>query len=293
MKDIRLRDLPSFIRTTDSDDVMLNYIQRLIHNNRRADAILFNSFDPLEHDIFNSLSANFPPLYTLGPFQLMLDCVESNDEETKSISTSLWKEDPYCLEWLDSHAPNSVVYVNYGSITVMTNDQFVEFAWGLANTNLPFLWITRPDLITGDVAILPPEFLEVTKDRGLITSWCNQLQVLAHPAIGGFLTHCGWNSTIESLINGVPMICWPFFAEQQTNCWFSCNKWGVGMEIDVNVKRGDVEKQVMDLMEGEKGKDMKRKAMEWKRRAHEVVATPNGTSHNNLDNLIKMLASLK
>ncbi|KAL2893768.1 UDP-glycosyltransferase 85A2, partial [Bienertia sinuspersici] len=103
------------------------------------------------HTVLESLSPNYPPLYALGPFQLMLDCVESNDEETKSISASLWKEDPHCLEWLDSHEPNSVVYVNYGSITVMKNNQFIEFAWGLANTNLPFLWITWPDLITGNV----------------------------------------------------------------------------------------------------------------------------------------------
>lgn len=117
----------------------------------------------------------------------------------------------------------------------MTNDQFVEFAWGLANSKQPFLWITRPNLVTGE-AVLPPEFLEETIHRGLIATWCNQEQVLAHPAIGGFLTHSGWNSTVETICNGVPIICWPFFAEQQTNCWYSCTKWGIGMEIDTDVK---------------------------------------------------------
>ncbi|XP_021740241.1 7-deoxyloganetin glucosyltransferase-like [Chenopodium quinoa] len=293
MKDIRLRDMPSFVRTTDPNELMLNYVQRLVHNSKRATAILYNSFDALEHEALQSFSSDFPPFYALGPFQLLLDSLEAaKNEEIESISTSLWKEDPHCLEWLDSYERNSVVYVNFGSITVMTNDQLIEFAWGLANSNQPFLWITRPDLVTGDSAVLPPEFLEETKGRGLISSWCNQEKVLAHPAIRGFLTHCGWNSTIESLINGVPIICWPFFAEQQTNCWYSCTKWGIGMEIDTNVKRSEVERQVRELMAGEKGKDMKRNAIEWKRLANEAIATPNGSSCNNLDEVIKVLGSL-
>ncbi|KAJ8433773.1 hypothetical protein Cgig2_025936 [Carnegiea gigantea] len=284
MKGIRMKDIPSFIRTTDPNDLMFGYIQRLIRNSKRASAILFNSFDALEDDVFESLSPNFPPLYTLGPLQLLLDPIMAKDDETKSIgSSNLWIEDPHCLGWLDSYGPGSVVYVNFGSITVMTNDQLVEFAWGLANSEQPFLWIIRPDLVSGDSAVLPPEFLEETKGRGLLASWCNQEQVLAHPAIGGFLTHCGWNSTIESICNGVPLICWPFFAEQQTNCWYSCTKWGIGMEIDTNVRRSEVERQVRELMVGEVGKEMKRKAMEWKGLAQEAATS---SSYINMDNLV-------
>ncbi|KAL2468112.1 Glycosyltransferase [Forsythia ovata] len=90
-----------------------------------------------------------------------------------------------------------------------------------------------------------------------MADWCPQEKVLSHPSIGGFLTHSGWNSTLESLGNGVPMICWPFFAEQQTNCWFSCTKLGIGMEIDSDVKKDEVEILVKELMIGEKGKEMK------------------------------------
>ncbi|KAJ8432022.1 hypothetical protein Cgig2_026725 [Carnegiea gigantea] len=250
-------------KTTSPDDFMLHYLRRLIHNSKRASALLFNTFDALDVDIFRAVSSDFPPLYAIGPLQFLLEPIEATNKDTNSIGSSLWKEDPRCINWLDSFAPDSVVYVNFGSITVMTNDQYVEFAWGLANSNHPFLWITRPDLVTGDSAVLPPEFLEKTKNRGLIASWCNQEKVLAHPAIGGFLTHSGWNSTLESIYNGIPMICWPFFAEQQTNCWFSCKKWGIGMEIDANVERSVIEMQVRELMEGEKGKEMRRKAAEW------------------------------
>lgn len=287
MEGMSLRYLPTFIRTTNPDDFMLHYVRRLIHNSKRASALLFNSFDALDRDIFQAVASDFPPLYAIGPLQFLLEPIDqAEDKDTKSIGSSLWKEDPRCINWLDTFAPDSVVYVNFGSITVMTNDQYVEFAWGLANSNHPFLWITRPDLVTGDSAVLPPEFLDKTKNRGLIASWCNQEKVLAHPAIGGFLTHSGWNSTLESIYNGIPMICWPFFAEQQTNCWFSRKKWGIGMEIDANVERSVVEMQVRELMEGEKGKEMRRKAAEWKRLAQEAAAPPNGSSYCSLDHVI-------
>ncbi|KAH9623131.1 hypothetical protein KSS87_015876 [Heliosperma pusillum] len=293
MENIRLRDMPSFIRTTNPDDIMFKYIQRLVTQMKRASAIVFNSYDGLEHGSLDALSHDFPPFYTLGPMEFLLEPIEENNKETKSLTSSLWKEDLHCLEWLDSHDPNSVVYVNFGSVTVMTNDQLVEFAWGLANSHQPFLWITRPDLILGDSAVLPPEFLEVVKGRGLIVSWCNQEKVLAHHAIGGFLTHCGWNSLTECISQGVPVICWPFFAEQQTNCWYCCTNWGIGMEIDTNVKRETVESQVRELMTGEKGKDMKKRVMELKILAQEACSSPYGSSYVNIDNVIKVLQSPK
>ena len=283
-----MKDLPAFMRTTDPDDFMLNHLRRKIQAAKGASAILFNSFDALEHDVLQSLSSEFPPVYAVGPLQSLLEPIEAEDNETKVIGSSLWKEDPNCLAWLESFGPESVVYVNFGSITNLTNAQLVEIAWGLANSNHPFLWITRPDLVTGKSTELPPEFFEETKNRGLVATWCNQDQVLAHPAIGGFLTHSGWNSTLESISNGVPMICSPFFAEQQTNCWFCCTKWGIGMEIDhdADAQRTEVERLVRELMEGDNGKEMKKKAKEWKQLAQEAALPPNGSSYVALDHVI-------
>ena len=288
MKNIRLRDLPSFVRTTDINDFMLHFLIREIDRTSRASAVIINTFDSFEQDVLDALSPMFPPIYTLGPLQLLVHQIPNGN--LKNIGSNLWKDHPECIEWLDSKGPNSVVYVNFGSITVITAQQMIEFAWGLANSNKPFLWIIRPDLIVGEAAMLPPEFLSVTKDRSLLVSWCPQEQVLKHPSIGGFLSHMGWNSTLESICGGVPMVCWPFFGEQQTNCWFACTKWGIGMEIESNVKRDEVEKLVRELMEGEKGKDMKRKAMEWKTKAEEAAWTGDA-SHRNLDRLVKVLAS--
>ncbi|WCJ44438.1 UDP-Glycosyltransferase superfamily protein [Euphorbia peplus] len=284
MKDIRLKDLPSFFRTTDPKDIMLDFLVSETERAKKASAIILNTFETLEHEVLSSLSSILPPVYSIGPLHLMIKNLK--DENLKSIGSNLWKEEPECLKWLDTKPPNSVIYVNFGSITVMSRNQLNEFAWGLCNSKKTFLWVIRPDLVTGDTAMLPPEFVSETKDRGFLANWCPQEEVLNHGSIGGFLTHSGWNSTLESLSGGVPMICWPFFAEQQTNCRFSCVEWGVGMEIDSDVKRDEVERLVRELTEGEKGEAMKRKALEWKRMAAEA-AEEGGSSRRNLENVIK------
>ncbi|CAL8175184.1 unnamed protein product [Prunus armeniaca] len=286
LKDIRLRDLPSFVRTTDPEDIMLSFAMGEVERASKASAIILNTFDILEYKVLEALSSMFPPIYTIGPNHLIVNKIVPQNAISSSIGSSLWKEEPECLQWLDSKEPNSVVYVNFGSITVMTPQQLVEFAWGLANSKKPFLWTIRPDLVKGEAAILPSEFAQETKQRGLLVSWAPQEEVLNHPSIRGFLTHGGWNSTIESLSAGVPMVIWPFFADQQTNCWFSCTQWGVGLEIDSNVKRSEVEKLVRELMSGEKGKEMRKNAMEWKGKAEEATG-PRGSSLLNLEKLVK------
>jgi len=284
IKEIRLRDFPSFIRTTDSDDFMIEFLQWECGRARGASAIILNTFDAMERDVLEALSCILPPVYSIGPLNFLVKDID--DEDLNAIRSNLWKEELECVEWLETKEPNSVVYVNFGSITVMTSEQLNEFAWGLANSNKSFLWVIRPDVVRGENVVLPTEFVKQTKDRGLLASWCPQEQVLAHPAIGGFLTHSGWNSTLESVCGGVPMICWPFFAEQQTNCRFSCKEWGIGLEIE-DVKRDKIESLVRELMDGEKGKEMKEKAVQWKDLAVSATSGPYGSSFLNLENMIR------
>ena len=169
---------------------------------------------------------------------------------------------------------------------MMSDQHLKEFAWGLANSKHSFLWIVRPDIVMGDSAVLAEEFCEEIKDRGLLASWCPQEQVLSHPSVAVFLTHCGWNSTMETICAGVPVICWPFFAEQQTNCRYACTEWGIGMEVNQDVTRHDIEEFVKEMMEGERGKEMKKNAMEWKKKA-EAATSVGGTSYSNFDRFIK------
>ncbi|WVY93138.1 hypothetical protein V8G54_032226 [Vigna mungo] len=287
LENYRLKDLPDFLRTTDPNDVMLNFFIEETVKIPSGSAIVFNSFDELERDAMNAIysSSIFPSVYTIGPFPLLLNQSPQN-HLASSLGSSLWKENTDCLEWLESREAGTVVYVNFGSITVMSAEQMLEFAWGLANSKKPFLWIIRPDLVTGGSVILSSEYVNETRDRSLIASWCPQEKVLNHPSVGGFLTHCGWNSTTESICAGVPMLCWPFFADQPTNCRYMCSEWEIGIEIDNNAKREEVEKLVNELMVGEKGKKMREKTMQLKKKAEDVTR-PGGSSYVNLDKIIK------
>jgi UDP:flavonoid glycosyltransferase YjiC (YdhE family) len=154
-----------------------------------------------------------------------------------------------------------------------------------------FLWVIRANLVDGGVEIISKEFMEEIKDRGFLSGWCPQERVLSHPSDGGFLTHCGWNSTLESICEGVPLMRWPFFAEQQTNCFYSCNKWGIGMEIDSDVKKEKVEGLVRELMEGGKGKEIRENVMEWKKRV-QVATKVGGSSYINFGSLVRKLSEL-
>lgn len=172
----------------------------------------------------------------------------------------------------------------------MSMQDVIEFGWGLINSDHYFLWIIRPDIVVGESAVLPPEFEEHVKKRGFIARWCPQEKVLNHPAVGGFLTHCGWGSTIESLSAGVPMICWPYLWDQLTNCRYICKEWDVGFEMGKEVKREEVTNLVQELM-GDGGESKRLKAREWQEKA--CVATgPNGSSSLNVNNLVEEIIML-
>ncbi|KAM0936315.1 putative 7-deoxyloganetin glucosyltransferase [Dioscorea sansibarensis] len=284
MKNMRLKDFPSFIRTTDSDDFMLTFAKHELERISMASAVIIHTFDDFEHQVLQAMSSIIPPsIYTIGPLTLL--AARTAASSLADIRSNLWKEEPGCLEWLEGKEPRSVVYVSFGSVTVMTNEQLTEFAWGLANSKHKFLWIIRPDLVRDDSAVVPQEFIAETQERGLLASWCSQEQVLKHPSIGAFLTHCGWNSTLESVCGGVPVICWPFFGDQQTNCRYLCTEWGMGMEIDNNVKREEVEGLIKELMNGEKGMEMRNRALAWKELAVRA-SEPGGSSSVNFDKLV-------
>ncbi|KAL5722688.1 hypothetical protein ACHQM5_006178 [Ranunculus cassubicifolius] len=286
LRDIRLKDLPSFF--WEDAEPMKNFLICQLQGISKASAIIINTVDTLESEVLEEMKPLLPPIYTIGPLQLLVQEVSNN--QLNSMGSNLWKEDEESIKWLDSKKPNSVVYVNFGSLMVLTIEQFIEFAWGLADSNYPFLWVIRPDLVSGEKSILPPEFVKETADRGMISGWCPQEQVLCHASTAAFLTHSGWNSTLDTICGGVPIISWPGFMDQPMNCRFSCFHWGIGMEMNKNVTRDQVKALATELMEGEKGKDMKRKAITYKNIAEESTK-PGGTSYVNLDRIVEVLTA--
>ncbi|KAL5076272.1 hypothetical protein RYX36_015256 [Vicia faba] len=286
MNGIKLKDLPSFIRVTDLNDIMFDFLNFEVQNCLRSSVIIINTFEELEDEALETLRAKNSNIYNIGPIHMLGKHFPEKENGFKAIGSSLWKIDPKCIKWLNKWEPYSVLYINYGSIAVMSDHHLKEFAWGIANSNLPFLWIMRPDVVMGETTTLPQEFLDEIKDRGYITNWCSQDEVLTHPSIGGFLTHCGWNSTLETISYGVPTICWPFFADQQTNSRYLCHNWRIGMEINHDVKREEITTLVLEMLKGEKGKEIRRKSLEWKKKSEESTEL-GGSSYNNFHKLIK------
>ncbi|KAF7074745.1 hypothetical protein CFC21_079571 [Triticum aestivum] len=185
-----------------------------------AEIVVCNSFLDAEAAAFGM----FPEILPIGPLFA--------DQELRKPVGQFWPEDVSCLEWLDAQSEGSVVYVAFGSFTIFDPRQFRELAEGLELTGRPFLWVVRPDF-TSDVLGKAwfDEFQSRIADKGMIVSWCPQQKVLAHPAVACFVSHCGWNSTMEGVRNGVPILCWPYFADQFTNRSYICDIWRTGLAV--------------------------------------------------------------
>lgn len=192
-----------------------------------------------------------------------------------------------CIEWLNTKQPNSVVYVSFGSLVVLKEGQMMELASGLKQTGRFFLWVVRET----ETDKIPKNFVEETSEKGLIVSWSPQLEVLAHKSISCFLTHCGWNSTLEGLSLGVPMIGMPHWTDQPTNAKFVEDVWKVGVRVKADadgfVRREEIVRCVGEVMEGDKGKEIRRNAEKWKVLAREAVCE-GGTSDKNIDKFVSM-----
>lgn len=250
----------------------------------RAKGLILNTFDHLEAASLNQIRTLIPNLYAIGPLHAHLKTRLHSVTQSNS-SSSLWEEDTSCLKWLDEQPSKSVIYVSFGSIVQVTRDAQLEFWHGLVNSGKRFLWVIRPD--SGGI---PTEVSEGTKQRGHIVGWAPQEEVLEHPAVGGFLTHCGWNSTLESVVAGVPMICWPHFGDQQVNSRFVGEVWKLGRDMKDSCDRVTVEKMVRDVMEGRRDEFLQ-SLQDMAKSARESVEE-GGTSYADLDRLIEDIRSL-
>ncbi|PIA50732.1 hypothetical protein AQUCO_01200157v1 [Aquilegia coerulea] len=265
----------------------------LLHLSKRhsyADGILVNSSIDIEPGCLKVLqdgNPDTPPVYAVGP--LIRTCDDANSEETDGSE---------CLKWLDGQPLGSVLFVSFGSGGTLSNEQLTELAIGLEMSEQRFLWVVKSPSDTAANAtyfsahsvkdpfgFLPKGFLERTKGIGLVvSSWAPQIQILSHGSTGGFLMHCGWNSTLESIVHGVPLIGWPLYAEQKMNAVMLYDmKIALKPKFDVNglVRREDIAQVVKTLMDGEEGMKVRNKIEELKCAAVAVLRE-NGSSTKSL-----------
>ncbi|XP_045787997.1 hydroquinone glucosyltransferase-like [Trifolium pratense] len=257
---------PAQDRSIQAYKLLLQLVKRF----HFADGVIGNSFLEIEKGPIEALAeegSDNPPVYPVGP--IISTVTSSGDDANRGLE---------CLTWLDKQQPCSVLYVSFGSGGTLSQEQIVELAFGLESSNHKFLWVVRaPSSSSSSAAylsnsaqndvdvdlsqFLPPGFMERTKEQGMvIPSWAPQIQILSHKSIGGFLSHCGWNSILESVMHGVPLITWPLYAEQRMNAILPSQGLKVGIRPRVNengiVERVEVSELIKCLMEGEESEKL-------------------------------------
>ncbi|KAM7510947.1 hypothetical protein LguiB_009822 [Lonicera macranthoides] len=219
-------DMPSFIYDIESFPVVFDLVvNQQLSNVGKVDWVLCNTFLELEDEVVEWMRKLWP-LRTIGPAipSLYLD---GRLQDDKGYGLNIFKPNiDSCIKWLSERRAGSVVYVSFGSLAKLGSNQMEELAWGLRRSSKYFLWVVR----VSEEAKLPDKFVEETSEKGLVVSWCPQLDVLSHKATGSFVTHCGWNSILEALSLGVPMVAMPQWSDQFTNAKYVANIWKIGIK---------------------------------------------------------------
>ncbi|XP_004963489.1 7-deoxyloganetic acid glucosyltransferase [Setaria italica] len=248
----------------------------------RARALVLNTAASLEGPALAHISRHMRDVFAIGPLHAM-----PSSAAPAAAAGSLWREDDGCVAWLDGHADRSVVYVSLGSLTHISHDEFTEFLLGLLATGHPFLWVLRPDMVgAAEEEALRRAVGDGTKVR--VVGWAPQRDVLRHRAVGCFLTHSGWNSTMESILEGVPMVCWPFFADQHINSRFVEAVWGAGLDMKDVCDRDTVRSMVTEAMESG---EMRRSVQALAQRVQRDVTT-GGSSETEFKRLVGFITEL-
>ncbi|XP_058109374.1 UDP-glycosyltransferase 76B1-like [Magnolia sinica] len=280
---LRCKDLPSNGFATSDPNALYHLMTHMVDGTRAASGVIWNAFDYLERSALMKIGQDFQiPNFSVGPLH----------KHASSSSCSLLPQDHSCIAWLDKQVHGSVLYVSFGSLAAMDESELVETAWGLADSNRHFLWVVRPGSVHGsDWVDLPKGFEEKTEGRCLVVKWAPQQEVLAHPAVGGFWTHGGWNSTLESICEGVPMICSPWFSDQRVNARYVDHVWRVGMQLDNGFERGEIEQAIRRLMVGNDGQEMRTRIKVLKENADGCLRE-GGSSYESLNSLKDYILSL-
>uniref|UniRef100_A0ACD5TEP0 Uncharacterized protein n=1 Tax=Avena sativa TaxID=4498 RepID=A0ACD5TEP0_AVESA len=272
---------------------------RIAHYGRIPEArgVLVNTYEWLEARAVSALREGVcvpdrptPPVHCIGPLIVKGAAAEGERHS--------------CLSWLDAQPERSVVFICFGSLGAVSAAQLKAIAHGLEKSGHRFLWVVRsppidpakfflprpePDLH----ALLPEGFTERTRGRGIVLKmWAPQVEVLRHAATGAFMTHCGWNSVLEAASAGVPMLCWPQYAEQRLNKVFVVDEMKAGVVVEGYdeelVTAEEVEKKVRLVLESEEGEKLRERLALAKLKAAEALAD-SGPSQAAFDEFLKDL----
>ncbi|KAG2404579.1 hypothetical protein LR48_Vigan11g031300 [Vigna angularis] len=283
------------------------YFEGMYASERRSYGALYNSFHELESE-YEQLHNSIVGIksWSIGPVSAWVnkdDGQKINREHKEDLP-----EEPEWLTWLNSEQNDSVIYVNFGSLTRLHHAQLAELAYGLENSGHSFIWVVRKKDANENEYSFLQEFedkMKESKKGFIIWNWAPQLLILNHPAIGGIVSHCGWNSLLESLSAGLPVITWPMFAEQFYNERLIVDVLKVGVSVGAkenkfwalgdkdNVVEGEeIKKAILQLMETEEGREMRKRAIKLGDASKKTIEK-GGHSYNNLIQLIDELKSLK
>jgi hypothetical protein len=245
-----------------------------------ARSLLFTTAYELEHKAIDAFTSKLDiPVYAIGPLIPFEELSVQNDNK-----------EPNYIQWLEEQPEGSVLYISQGSFLSVSEAQMEEIVKGLRESGVRFLWVARG----GELKL--KEALEGS--LGVVVSWCDQLRVLCHKAVGGFWTHCGFNSTLEGIYSGVPMLAFPLFWDQILNAKMIVEDWRVGMRIERTKKNElligreeikEVVKRFMDR-ESEEGKEMRRRACDLSEISRGAVAK-SGSSNVNIDEFVRHITN--
>ncbi|KAI3923167.1 hypothetical protein MKX01_028084 [Papaver californicum] len=287
------------------DSMFSAVMEEIRESEQKSYGVLVNSFYELEPAYADHYkNAMGIRAWQIGPLSLQNND-STLDKAERGKESSI--EEHNVLKWLNSKKPNSVIYVSFGSLSKLPNDQLTEIATGLEDSGCSFIWVVRKINSDEDEKFLPEGFEERMEGKGLIIrEWAPQVLILDHPAVGGFMTHCGWNSILEGIAAGVPMITWPMFAEQFYNeklvtqvlkigSQVGAGEWNVWVETaNVSVKKDKISKAVTQLMsdDGEENKEMRKRVIKLGEKAKRAVKE-DGSSYFQFTALIEELKMSK
>ncbi|KAL2250649.1 UNVERIFIED_CONTAM: UDP-glycosyltransferase 86A1 [Sesamum indicum] len=275
IQSINTKDFMSYLQ--DSELTLLHkLIFQAFDTVKSADFILCNTVQELETEAISALKEK-QPFYAIGPLFL-------GDLKKNPVARSLLPESN-CTEWLNSRPAGSVLYVSFGSLAKTDKNVILEIAGGILLSQVNFIWVLRPGMVDSEGGgILPEGFEDRTRDRGLIVPWCTQNQVLMNPATGGFLTHCGWNSIVESIWACVPMICYPLFTDQITNRKLVVDDWKVGINLcdGASLTREEVAENIGVLMSGKRADELRQETKKVRETLQNAL-TEDGSSEKNFN----------